>query len=106
MGQSMHLIQCFLPLYDNEKNTLPQSMYEAECRTLRERFGGLTSYTRAPASGLWDNRGAGATHDDFVIYEVMAQVLDRAWWRNYRRGLEDRFRQDQIIIRAHPIELL
>jgi len=102
----MHLVQCFLPLYDNEKNKFPQSMYEAVCRTLRDRFGGLTGYTRAPASGLWKDHDAGATHDDLIIYEVMAESLDIEWWRNYRRELESRFRQEHIVIRAHPIELL
>jgi hypothetical protein len=33
------------------------------------------------------------THrDDIVIYEVMADSLDRPWWANYRQGLERRFR--------------
>jgi len=102
----MHLIQCFLPLYDNEKNKFPQSMYAAECRTLKERFGGLTVYTRSPASGLWEDGEAGATRDDLIIYEVMAENLDRDWWRTYRRQLEERFRQERMIIRAHAIELL
>jgi hypothetical protein len=102
----MHLIQCFLPLYDNEKNQFPQSMYEAECETLRERFGGLTRHIRAPVSGLWEDREAEARHDDLIIYEVMAKDLDRDWWHYYRRQLEARFRQDCITIRSHPIELL
>ena len=102
----MHLIQCFLPLYDDKNNMFPQSMYEAECQSLSERFGGLTGYTRAPASGVWEDGKAGARRDDFVIYEVMAENLDREWWRHYRRELESRFRQDRIIIRAHLIELL
>src|SRR4051812_23674867 len=102
----MHLIQCFLPLYDNDKNKFPQSMFEAECQMLRERFGGLTAYPRAPASGLWEDGGSRPTYDDLIIYEVMADELDTEWWRDYRRELEERFRQDRIIIRAHPIQLL
>ena len=105
-NRKMHLIQCFLPLYDNEKKKFPHSMYAAECRTLREEFGGLTVYTRSPASGLWEDREDGTMHDDLIIYEVMAENLDREWWRNYRRHLEDRFRQERMIIRAHAIELL
>src|SRR5437660_5553893 len=102
----MHLIQCFLPLYDNEHKKFPRSMYEAECRTLRERFGGLTAYTQSPASGVWEDDGATVTHDEFVIYEVMVENLDTAWWGHYRRELEARFRQDRVIIRAHPVQLL
>jgi hypothetical protein len=80
-------------------------MYEAECRTLQERFRGVTGYTRAPASGLWEAREEGARRDDLIIYEVMTDNLDLEWWRQYRRELENLFRQDRIIIRAVPIEL-
>ena len=82
----MHLIQCYFPLYDNDKKRFPHSMYEAECRTLSERFGGLTGYTRAPACGLWEDDEVGAKRDDLIIYEVMAENLDREWWREYRRS--------------------
>jgi hypothetical protein len=41
-----------------------------------------------------------------VIFEVMAEHLDRAWWEEYRRGLEERFRQDRIVIRAQSVEVL
>jgi hypothetical protein len=41
-----------------------------------------------------------------VIVEVMADELDRAWWAGYRRVLESRFRQDEILIRATPRERL
>lgn len=102
----MHLVQCFLPLYDNEKRRYPRSMYEAETRTLTQLFGGMTAYTQAPASGLWNEGNTGATHDEFIIYEVMVNDLDREWWREYRRQLEERFRQERIIVRTYEIELL
>jgi hypothetical protein len=41
-----------------------------------------------------------------VIYEVMAKDLDEGWWGEYRRGLEARFRQEQVIVRAQGIRLL
>jgi hypothetical protein len=44
--------------------------------------------------------------DDVVILEVMAEALDRAWWDAYRRTLEARFRQEQILVRATRVELL
>ena len=37
---------------------------------------------------------------------LLRSSLDREWWCSYRRELEDRFRQDRIIIRTHQIELL
>ena len=99
----MHLVQLLLPLYDNRGNRLNKTLFAQVRDELVTRFGGLTAHARAPASGLWQE-GAGATvHDELVIYEVMVDPLDEAWWRSYRSELETRFRQDELVIRAHPI---
>jgi hypothetical protein len=73
---------------------------------LTERFGGLTAYTRAPAQGLWAEDGGPPARDDIVVHEVMAETLDRAWWAGYRRTLEQRFAQDELVVRAHSVERL
>jgi hypothetical protein len=44
--------------------------------------------------------------DDVVIFEVMTDQLDRPWWVQYRRDLEQRFRQIELVIRASSIERL
>jgi hypothetical protein len=41
-----------------------------------------------------------------VVYEVMAETLDRNWWADYRDKLEARFEQDELVVRAWPIERL
>jgi hypothetical protein len=38
-----------------------------------------------------------------VILEVMANNFDRMWWIKFRRALERKFRQDEIVIRAQDI---
>ena len=73
---------------------------------LTERFGGLTAYTRAPAQGLWAAGDDPPMRDDIIVYEVMVDALDRAWWTAYRRTLEDRFAQDELVIRAQFVERL
>ena len=101
----MQLLQIFLPLYDNDGAALPRSLH-AEVRTeLVACFGGLTAYTRAPAHGLWD-AGERVVKDDIVIYEVMTDKLDAGWWEGYKRGLCDRFRQKEILIRVQEVEVL
>ena len=102
----MHLIQVLLPLYENDGRPLPRDLYRAVAAELTERFGGLTAHTRAPAEGLWKEGPASTARDDIVIYEVMADRLDRAWWRDYRSGLEARFRQEQVVVRVQVTELL
>ncbi|HYE92005.1 MAG TPA: hypothetical protein VEA38_13330 [Terriglobales bacterium] len=66
----------------------------------------MTAYARAPATGLWVPQPGRTTRDDIVVYEVMVEELDRAWWGAYRRALEARFAQDELVIRAHLIERL
>lgn len=102
----MHLIQLLLPLYDNTGTRFPQRSYLQVREELMERFGGLTAYTQAPASGLWQESDERTVRDDLVIYEVMADELDTAWWSQYRAMLEARFMQDQLVIRVHPIRML
>jgi hypothetical protein len=102
----MHLVQVLLPLYDNEGQLLSAALHHMVREELTERFGGLTAYTRAPAEGLWKENAAETARDDIVVYEVMTPTLDALWWSSYRKDLEDRFRQQQVIIRAQAIRLL
>lgn len=102
----MHLIQVLLPLYDNGGEQFPRRLYSQVRDELVDRFGGLTVYTRAPASGLWQEREGRTTRDDIVIYEVMAERLDAAWWGRYRAELEGRFQQQTLVARAYEIQLL
>ena len=101
----MQLIQILLPLYDNAGEPLPAELFTEVRQELADRFGGLTTYSRAPAQGLWKDEGE-THHDDIVVFEVMAAQLDAAWWREYRRTLETKFRQREIVIRAQETVVL
>jgi flavin-binding protein dodecin len=101
----MHLIQILLPLYDNAGNAFDDGVYVKVRTELAERFGGLTAFTRAPAQGLWRSDGK-TTHDDIVVFEVMAAEIDPGWWKDYRTALEAAFRQDTIVIRAQDVTIL
>ena len=113
MKRDIHLVQLLLPLRDRHRRRLPGRCYADVARELTERFGGLTAYTRAPAAGLWrPHRRAGTTEaspavrDDIVVYEVMSRHLDARWWARYRRTLEARFGQDEVVVRAQPMRRL
>jgi hypothetical protein len=101
----MHLIQLLLPQYDNTGEQFPEAYYTKVRRELTDKFGGLTAFTRAPAQGLWKNEGE-TKRDDILVFEIMSPRLNRAWWRHYRAALEERFRQDRIIIRAQRIDVV
>ncbi len=102
----MHLVQILLPLYDNARAPLPRQLYQQVRDELTERFGGLTAHTRAPAVGLWKDDELRTSLDEIVIYEIMTDELDTAWWGDYRRELETRFRQELVVIRVQEIQLL
>jgi len=78
--------------------------YEQVEQELTARFGGLTAYARAPAKGLWSKQPGHETRDDIVVYEVMVEPLDSSWWAAYRLDLEQRFGQEELVVRAQPIE--
>jgi hypothetical protein len=98
----VHLVEIFLPLTGNDGERFPQRLYGEVRRELIARFGGLTAFSRSPAEGLWQDEG-GTARDDIVIFEVMAERFDLAWWRDYRAELERRFAQDVILIRASEV---
>ena len=101
----MHLIEILLPLRDNDGEAFGQKLFAEVRDELVERFGGLTAFSRSPAEGLWDEGGE-RNRDEIVVLEVMADTLDRDWWRGYRAALERRFRQDEVVIRASAVKRL
>lgn len=101
----MHLVQLLLPLYDNEGQAFGRENYAPIRKLLTEQFGGLTTYARAPATGLWKD-GDETVRDDVVVYEVMVEELDRAWWGEYREALRLSFRQEALVVRAQRVEVL
>ena len=92
-------MQILLPLYQARGRRQPRARFELTRRELTAKFGGLTSYARAPAKGFWKKR-AGTERDDIVVLEVMTARLEARWWRRYRRTLETRFKQEEIVVRS------
>ena len=101
----MHLVEMLLPLYDNEGRAFGSGEFDRVSEELAARFGGVTAFRRSPAEGVW-REGGEESRDRVVVFEVMTEELDRAWWRDYRGELERRFRQDKIVVRATEFEEL
>lgn len=101
----MFLIQILLPLYDNEGSAFERKAYDRVRDELTKKFGGVTAFRSSPAEGVW-KEGGEVSRDALILYEVISQELERAWWTHYRADLEARFRQEKLIIRATAIEQL
>lgn len=99
----MHLVQIILPLYGNDGEAIAGALFGEVRQELLDRFGGVTAFTRAPAQGLWQDGGR-VRRDDVLLYEVMVESLDAEWWKAYRRTLEARVEQEELVVRAHVIE--
>ena len=102
----MHLIQLFLPLRDNAGTAFAKADFDAVRAELTERFGGVTAFIRAPAAGAWEDDRGRVQCDELLLFEVMADTVDRAWWTAYREELQRRFRQEEVLARATPAERL
>jgi hypothetical protein len=103
---AVHLIEILLPLSDKDGRRFGAEAFAAVREELLEHFGGLTAFTRKPAEGLWGSEPVEAERDELVIFEVMTDWIDRSWWRSYRAALEQRFAQDEIVIRASEVDRL
>ena len=99
-----HLVQLLLPLRGRDGAEVPADRFAEVRAELTERFGGVTAYSRSPATGLWKRSDSEVERDHVIMIEVVVDVFDREWWSLYRAQLERRFGQDEIHARATAIE--
>ena len=99
-----HLVQILLPTRLPDGSNAPAEWFTQVRVELTERFGGVTAYTRNPATGLWKGTEAEIHRDQVIMIEVVVDAFDRAWWARYRGQLERRFGQEEIHARALAIE--
>jgi hypothetical protein len=102
----MYLIQILLPLYDNSGQRFSAEVYDDIRNELTKTFGGVTAFRSSPAEGVWKQQNGEVSHDEIIVFEVMAEHLDRSWWAGCRQELEERFRQKKLIVRATDCEQL
>jgi hypothetical protein len=100
MATTHNLIQILLPANGGE-----DGVFEHLAQELTAKFGGVTSFVRAPAQGRW-NAGSHTEHDDIGVIEVMTEGVDHGYWADLRTRLEQALGEEQIIIRCQPLGLL
>jgi hypothetical protein len=98
----MHLVESFLPVWDNESRAFEVAKFKAVREELTKRFGGVTGFSRAPAHGT--NKGGGEVqHDDIVIMEVTTRRDGRA--SSVRLGRDQNIRFELLDIARQRREL-
>lgn len=101
---TQHLIQILLPIHLRDNTPVPAEMFARVRGELTERFGGVTAYSRSPATGLWKTPDDEIERDQVIMIEVVVDVFDREWWSSYREQLELRFGQEEVLARALAME--
>jgi hypothetical protein len=100
----MHLVQLFVPAASQVDVDVEDVVARLQ-NEMTKRYGGATAYINSPARGLWSSGGK-PEEDMIIVVEVMVDDLDRDWWNQYRRELEHLLRQDELLVRALPVERL
>ena len=100
----MHLIQILLPIHASDGSPFPIEMFARVRVELTEQFGGVTAYSRSPATGLWKRDDEAMERDQVIMVEVVVDEFDRDWWIGYRAQLEVRFGQEEVHTRALAME--
>ena len=100
------LIQMLLPTRSPEGSAFPDDLLRRTREELVERFGGITAYTRAPATGVWTSPEGDVEVDSVVMIEVVSEDFEKVWWHSHAETLKKRFRQESIHIRATDVYVL
>ena len=99
-----HLVQILLPLRMRDGTNVSSETFARVRVELTERFGGVTAYSRSPATGMWKSPDDDIERDQVIMLEVVVDVFDREWWSQYREQLEQWFDQEEVHARAIAIE--
>lgn len=102
----MYLVQVFLPTCDRSGQPLPREPYDQIRAELAQRHGGARACLRTSLHAMQDDAANAWQREDLVLIEVMCERLDRTWWHDYRRGLEQMFDQREVLLRALGAERL
>jgi hypothetical protein len=102
----MRRYEILLPLRFNDGQSVPDTLVGSVICTLRERFG-AASFETQTIRGLWQHEGQ-LYRDDLVrlFVDVADSEETRVWFRAFKEQLKTDFRQLDIWIITHPIEVL
>jgi len=102
----LFLVEILLPRAHESGDDFEAADFVTVQRELTAKFGGVTAFLRSSAQGLWQAADGEVVRDEIAVFEVMVEQIDEGWWTQYRRELERRFRQDQVVIRSIQIRQL
>jgi hypothetical protein len=100
-----HLVEILLPKETGKGQPISKDWFDGLLKELTDKFGGATSFLRAPGQGRWQS-GGGTAKDSIAVVEVMVEKIDESYWKSLREKLERELSQDEIVIRTQQIRRL
>ena len=100
-----YLVELLLPCQTGKGEPVSMDSFEQLLVELTAKFGGVTSFVRAPGKGLWQDGGK-VEEDSIAVIEVMTADIDPTYWAQLRERLERELAQDEIVVRAHETRRL
>ena len=97
-----YVVQILVPTQTGKGEPVSTEWFDNFLQELTDRFGGATSFVRAPGQGLWRSDGT-TERDTIAVIEVMAAKLAPEFWRSLRERLKRELSQEEVVIRAQEI---
>lgn len=106
MSNSFRRYEILLPRQFNNEQTVPDELIADTLLHLRQRFGAVSSETQI-IRGLWTHEGK-VFRDDLirVFVDVLETPETQQFFREFKERLKTRFRQIDIWMTSHPIEVI
>lgn len=104
-AQTSYLVEILLPKETGHGKPIGRKWFADLLSELTGKFGGATSFMRAPGQGLWSSGGE-TQRDNIAVIEVMADQLEPEYWKGLRERLERELSQEEVVIRAQEIRRL
>ena len=101
-----HLVQILLPKETGDGQPIGKDWFDGFLKELTEKFGGATSFLRAPGQGLWQSGGSDGERQHRRGRSHGRRNSTAATGTPCANRLERELSQDEIVIRAQEISRL
>jgi hypothetical protein len=106
MSNSFRRYEILLPRQFNDQKSIPEELLIETLLELEQRFGSVSSETQI-IRGLWTHQGQ-SYRDELarVFVDVPDTPETRQFFLEFKERLKVRFRQLDIWMTSHPIEII
>jgi hypothetical protein len=103
---SLRRYEILVPLLFNDGSPVPEELLAATFAELRQRFG-AASWETQMVQGSWEYQGT-TFRDNLTRFFVDVPDLPehRAFFKGFKQTLKQRFRQVDVWIISHPVDVI